>query len=253
MRKLLAVLCLPFVISGCATAVVSALGHTGITVAEDRSIGTKVDDHVIIAAINDQFLKSGHEGLVVSATVNVREGRVLLTGNVPSAEMAQEAVAAARRTKGVREVYDELIINPDATYGAAANDILIKKNMVARILLTKDIYNINYSSDVVAGNAYIIGRTKNQAELDKVLQVIRTTKGVKKVVSYLVVGNATNPQAAPVQPVTQSPVSQPSSTSAPTDGTITTESVDSNELDAPATSPIAAPSGASKSAAPTWR
>ena len=240
MRRFLAICLLPFLLPGCALFVLGAAGETGISVVENRSLGTKVDDQVVYAAVNDQFVQSGHDGLTISATVNVRHGRVMLTGNVASQELAQKAVAAAWKAKGVKEVINDLIINPDSGYGAAANDLLVKKNLVSRFIITKDVWYINYSSDVVAGNAYLLGYVQDQAELNRVLQIARTTKGVKRVVSHLLIdphahdntsSNATT-SAAPVTPVAESPT-----ISAP-------EAIDSNDITSP---------NYPTTAKPTWR
>lgn len=242
MRHLLALCLLPFVLSGCALLVLGAIGETGISVAEERSLGTKIDDYGIYAAVHDQFVKSEHDGLTIDATVNVRAGRVMLTGNMKSAEMAQQAVAAAQRAKGVKEVIDELIINPDATYTAAANDLLVKKNLVARLIIAKDVWNINYSTDVVAGTAYLLGLTKTQAEMDKVLHIARTTKGVKRVVNHLQIGDPSiSSRAAPTPVVTESPIAPATAPLPPTDGTISTEPVDSDDIAAPSSTPASTP------------
>jgi hypothetical protein len=57
--------------------------------------------------------------------------------------------------------------------------------------------------DVQGGTAYLIGRVKDQAELNRVLNVTRTTKGVKKVISHLQIStDSQNPTPAPAsQPV----------------------------------------------------
>lgn len=252
MRRFLAVCLLPFTLSGCALLVLGAAGETGVSVVEDRSLGAKVDDHVIYAAVNDQFVQSGHDGLVISATVNVRNARVMLTGHVDSQAIVDKAVAAAWKAKGVKEVYNELIVNPDAGYGQAASDILVKRNLVARFLITKDLWNINYSSEVVDGTAYIIGTVKSRAELDKVIEVARTTKGVKKVVSHLqILGTQDAPSSAPASSASPA-VTAPVASAPPTDGTIATEPVESSDLNAPASAPASSPAAPAKTT-PTWR
>ncbi len=221
MRSIIALCLLPFALCACPLLVIGAVGETGITIAESRDVGTKLDDQVMYTNINNQFIEDKNNGLTISATVNVRHGRVMLTGNVASQQLAQKAVAAAWKVKGVKEVYNDLIINPDSTYGAATNDLIVKKNLVSRFIITKNVWYINYSSDVVAGNAYLLGDVKDQAELDRVLQIARTTKGIKRVVSHLRINahahddvdNSTS-RAAPVAPVmdtTGSTVSAPDS------------------------------------------
>ena len=244
MRTLIALCLLPLALSGCALFVLGAAGETGISIAEDRSIGTKVDQ-VVYAAVQDQFVKGQHDGLVIAATVNVRNGRVMLTGNVASEQLAQAAVAAAWKAKGVKEVINHLIVNPNSTYGAAANDLLVKKNLVSRFIITKGVWYINYSSDVVAGNAYLLGYVKDHAELDRVLHIARTTKGVKQVYSHLLIDAnahtdaASTNAAAPVADVIEHDTAPATHSTVPA-----TDTIDSNDITSP---------NYPTTAKPTWR
>jgi osmotically-inducible protein OsmY len=185
MRALWVLTLLPLLLSGCAGMLVSAGTQAGIAVAENRSIGRKVDDTVIYTDLTNQFLQADKAELLGDVTFNVRYGRVMLTGNVKSEEDAARAVALSWKAKGVTEVINELIINPNATLLDTAEDVVVKRNLEARLLITKGVWVINYSIDVQGGIAYLIGRVKNQAELDRVFQIARTTKGIKRVVSHL--------------------------------------------------------------------
>jgi osmotically-inducible protein OsmY len=185
MRALLLIALLPLALSGCAGMLVSAGTQAGIAVAENRSIGRKVDDTVIFTDLTNQFLQADQAALLGDVTFNVRYGRVMLTGTVKSDEDAARAVALSWKAKGVTEVINELVVNPDKTLLDVAGDAVIKRNLEARLLITKDVWVINYSIDVQQGVAYLIGRVRDQAELDRVFRVARTTKGVKRVVSHL--------------------------------------------------------------------
>jgi osmotically-inducible protein OsmY len=164
---------------------VSAGAQAGIAAAENRSIGRKVDDTVIYTDLTNQFLQADQAALLGKVTFNVRYARVMLTGNVEFEEDAQRAVALSWKAKGVTEVINELNVNPSSSLMNVAEDSLIKRNLEARYLITKGVWVINYSIDVTNGTAYLIGRVKDQAELDRALNVARTTKGVKRVVSHL--------------------------------------------------------------------
>ncbi len=185
MRKLLLFCTLPFLLNGCAGALVSTGAQAGIAVAENRSIGRKLDDTVIYTDLANQFVQADKTELLGKVTFNVRYARVMLTGNVKSEEDAQKAVELSWKAKGVTEVINELNVSPDKTILDTAGDALIKRNLEARLLITKGVWVINYSIDVTNGTAYLIGRVKDQAELDRALNVARTTKGVKRVVSHL--------------------------------------------------------------------
>ncbi len=200
-------LALPLLTAGCISTAATVAGETGVALAENRSIGRKVDDNVIYADILNRYIQSDFENLVANVTVNVRFGRVLLTGSVPTDEVARRAVAMAWQARGVLEVINELSVSPKQTMGAAAGDVLIKKNLQGRLLITKDVWMINYSIDVVDGTAYLLGRTHDRAETQRVLDVARTTKGVKRVVNHLqVASELPDPSLSPnAQPVTSGP------------------------------------------------
>lgn len=188
MRRFLLLLTVPFLLNGCIAALVAGGTETGVTLAEDRSVGRKVDDTVIYTDITHQFLENDASKLITYVTFNIRYGRVMLTGIVPSDADAQRAVALTWKGKGVQEVINELVVSADRSYLNIANDSLIKRNLESRLLITKDVWVINYSMDVTNGVAYLIGRVKDQAEMNRVLNVARSTKGVKRVVTHLQIG-----------------------------------------------------------------
>ncbi len=234
MRKLLALLALPLLLNGCMSAVVSAGAEVAETAAENRSAGRKVDDKLLYADVYNQYSKADRADLISKVNLNTRFARVMLTGTVKSEADAQAAGELAWKAAGIEEVINEIVVDPEKSHFTTANDSLVKRNLEARLFITKDVWVINYSLDIQNGVAYIIGRVKDQAELDRVLTVCRTTKGVKRVVSHLQIsterekptpppGGAANnvdalqskPTAAPVyvpstQPLPYQPIPQDS-------------------------------------------
>ena len=198
-RQIVALSLLTTLLTGCGpVAVISAGADAGVSAAENRSIGRKVDDTVIYTDITNQFVQADESRLLRHVTFNTRYGRVMLTGNVESQDDAAKAVELSWKAKGVTEVINELVVNPDAGFLDTANDSLIKRNLESRLLITKGVWVINYSMDVQGGTAYLIGRVKDQDELDKVLNIARTTRGVKRVVSHLQINTDTmNPTPDP--------------------------------------------------------
>lgn len=183
--RFLAPILASLLLGGCAAAVVSAGTNAGVAVAQNRSIGRTVDDNIIYADLTAQFVEAEENELLTHVTFNVRFARVMLTGTVTNEAQSQRAQALAWKAKGVNEVINELIVDPNANFFDKANDSLIKRNLEGRFLITKGVWVINYSIDVQNGIAYLIGRVKDKAELDRALNVARTTRGVKRVVSHL--------------------------------------------------------------------
>ena len=113
MRRLVVLCALPLLLNGCVGALLSAGTEAGVSVAENRSIGRKVDDTVIYTDLTNQFIQADKADLLGHVTFNVRYARVMLTGNVKSEEDAQQAVALSWKAKGVTEVINELVVNPN--------------------------------------------------------------------------------------------------------------------------------------------
>lgn len=197
--RLLAPIIASLLLSGCAAAVVSAGANAGVAVAQNRPIGRTVDDNIIYADLTTQFIDAEENDLLTHVTFNVRFARVMLTGTVENEAQSQRAQALAWKAKGVSEVINELIVDPNANFFDKANDSLIKRNLESRFFITKGVWVINYSIDVQNGIAYLIGRVENKAELDRALNVARTTKGIKRVVSHLQISkDVERPSVTPI-------------------------------------------------------
>jgi len=97
--------------------VLAAVG--GPAQAADRSIGEKMDDTKITAAVKTKLAADRVKNLV-DVGVETNDGVVRLYGKVPTPEDKFEAERVARRAKGVREVVNELRVEkPDASPSAS--------------------------------------------------------------------------------------------------------------------------------------
>lgn len=196
MKQFLLLFTLPFLLSGCFGLVLSAGAEVAETAAENRSVGRKADDKLIYADVYNQFSKADRADLITKVNLNTRFARLMLTGTVKTEADKQKAEELAWKAAGISEIINEIVVNPEKSGWDTASDSLTKRNLEARLLITKDVWLINYSLDIQNGVAYIIGRVHNQGELDRVLTVCRTTKGVKRVVSHLQIStDTTNPTA----------------------------------------------------------
>lgn len=194
MRFAMLIMAACFIASGCQSVVLSGAQEGVMAVAEDRSVGQVIDDATIYGNVNHFFLQTDVNDLLAHVHVAVRQGRVLLTGAVDNPETPARAVALAWQAKGVKEVINEMEVLPDSGLVAGATDRLLDKQVEARLTVTKGVNILNYSVDVVNAKVYLIGVVATQDELNRVLQVARTTKGIREVVSYLRLPNF-QPQA----------------------------------------------------------
>ena len=177
-----------FNVFGCSPANILATGGaTGMVVAEgDRSFGTVVDDATIKINIAAKFINSD-DNLFVDISTSVLEGRVLLTGLVDNQEIRIEAVRKVWEVEGVNEVVNEIQIGNRESIKEYAQDVWITTQV--RGLAAKEIglRSISYNFETIKGKVYIVGISSRPEQLEKVIEVAKTVKGVNEIVNYVIV------------------------------------------------------------------
>ncbi len=152
--------------------------------AEDRAFDTLSADTAITFDINEILLGEQYRDLFAEISTDVYERVVLLTGTVKFDRNKQRATELVRGVKGVKRIINELQVTSDYGIGPAANDLWIETKLKVLLLGTKDIRSINYRWRSVNGTVYLIGAGRSQQELNTVLDVIRKTERVKRVVNH---------------------------------------------------------------------
>lgn len=172
-------------LSGCAGAAIGAGATTATAAAEERGLEGAVDDVKIRAEINHLWFQRDVE-MYRQVTLTIKEGRVLLTGTVPTPEARIEAVRLAWQPAGVREVLNEIqVSNGESGFTDFTRDIAISQKMKAKLLFDKEIRNINYTVDVNEGIIYLMGIAQNEGELERVIAYARDISGVRGVVNHV--------------------------------------------------------------------
>ena len=167
--------------------VLASGGATTMVVAEgDRSMGTVVDDATIKINLSTKFLRTD-SNLFVNINTNVINGRVLLTGIVNTQEIRIEAVRAAWEVNGVNEVVNEIEIGDKTTLKEYTNDLWINTQVKGLAAKTIGLRALSYNFETIKGKVYIAGITSRPEQLDSLIELIKTIKGVKEIVNYVVV------------------------------------------------------------------
>lgn len=174
-------------LAGCTAPeiVMGGAATVGVMAADERSVGTVIDDATIEADISRRYFDYHVDNLFRPVSVEVNEGRVLLTGTVKNTELAIEAVKLAWQADGVREVINEIEVGEGGDVGDYARDAWIATQLRSDLLFDKEIYALNYNIEVENATVYLIGLAQDQAELDRVVEHARTVPRVRKVVSYV--------------------------------------------------------------------
>ncbi len=185
--------CVPLVIGGAGAA-------TGYSLSQERSPGENFDDIGIRAQISQKWHEWKPE-LAEDVNATVYQGRVLITGRVPSEDWRAEAVKDSWQVENVKEVYDEVQVGPDPGFWQNTRDITVSTRLRTELLADPDVRSVNYTVTTVEGVVYIIGSARTQAELDGVLNHARNLADVHRVVSYV--------KIRPGAPEDQQPASAP--------------------------------------------
>lgn len=175
---------LSVLVSGCAGMLIGAGTSVATAAMEERGLTEAANDFAIRAKINSLWLAQNEE-LALRTNIIVSEGRVLLTGTLPTPGMRLDAVRLAWQAGGVSEVINELqVANSDGITGYA-RDGWITTQLVSRLALDRRVQSINYEMETVNGTIYLIGIAQNEAELARVRNHARDIPYVRRVVSYV--------------------------------------------------------------------
>ena len=169
------------------SSILATGGSTAMVVAEgDRSLGTVVDDATIKINIAAKFLNAGNN-LFVDINTTVLEGRVLLTGLVNNQELRIEAVRLIWEIEGVREVVNELEIGNRDSIKDYASDLWINTQARGVAAKTVGLRAVAYNFETINGKIYIAGISTNPDQLNMLIESLKTIKGVKEIVNYIII------------------------------------------------------------------
>ena len=176
------------IVIGCspASVLVSGAGTSMVVAEGDRSLGTVVDDATIKVNIAAKFINSD-DNLFVDVGTNVLEGRVLLTGLVDNQEIRIDAVRRVWEVDGVIEVINEIQIGNRATLKEYAQDIWITTQVRSVAAKAVGLRVISYNFETIQGKVYVAGITSRPEQLENLLIAIKSIKGVKEIINYVIV------------------------------------------------------------------
>ena len=174
----------PF-LPGCGPTLVAGAGASvGNAAMQERGFKKTMADTGTETKISANLFSHSAD-LFTDVSVEVYEGRVLLTGAVEKPEDRIEAVKIAWRADGVTEVINEIQARDDSDLLDAARDRWITTKLGTLITFDKQIKGVNYSIETVNGKVYLIGIAQSQAELTRVINHARSIGYVRRVINHV--------------------------------------------------------------------
>ena len=184
--RLLPLACLALVVAagplvvGCAAIVIGATVGAGTLVAMDRrSTGIRAGDQVIESNVAKAVGSRWDSG--VHLNVTSYDGKVLLTGEVPTPAVRDEIEQLAKSTEYVRAVTNELVVGPEAGLGARTQDTYITSKVKARLVEARRLDANNVKVVTERGVVYLMGLVSPD-EGSAAAEVAASTSDVVRVV-----------------------------------------------------------------------
>ncbi|MHA1599097.1 MAG: BON domain-containing protein [Alphaproteobacteria bacterium] len=186
-------------VSACTPTVLS---ETAQAAFEDRITEDQVTDLKIASGLLSRLAKKD-KNLVLDISVDVWEQRMLLTGTLDNRSTIDDVIEAAREDGRIKVIYNEIRLvsaaerderrkQSDTSGGGektgikqTVNDYWIETKIKGQLLTAKNVTSVNYRWRSVKNAVQVIGRAGSDAELTRVLDIIRATKGVTNVKHFV--------------------------------------------------------------------
>lgn len=173
------------VLTGCAPAILAGTGAVVTrSVMQERTTMDALGDAEVKVSLKNRLLKDS-TGLFTDVSADVVEGRVVLTGSVPSREQKVTATRIAWETPGVVAVTDELTVAEDAGARAYIQDAWISNRLRVALVGDMQVNSVNYSVETVDGVVHLTGLARSRGELQRVIDHAAAIPGVAKIVSHV--------------------------------------------------------------------
>jgi osmotically-inducible protein OsmY len=146
-----------------------------------RTLGARIDDSNIETIAEVNLKKASAQLAKANVTVNSYNAVVLLTGQVPTEELRQLAGATVNEINTVRQVHNELVVGPNVRFSERTYDTWLTTKVKTQLLAIGDIEGRRVRVVTEARTVFLMGLVSRR-EADRITDVVRTTRGVGKVV-----------------------------------------------------------------------
>lgn len=176
---------LALALAGCGPALLAGTGLVVTrSVMEERTTMDALQDAEVKISLKNRLLNQSGV-LFNDITVDVTEGRVVLTGSVPTREEKVTATRIAWETPGVAGVTDELTVAEDSGAVAYLEDAWISNRLRMALLGDMRVSSLNYNVETLDKVVHITGLARSRDELSRVIDRAAATPGVVRVVSHV--------------------------------------------------------------------
>ena len=184
--KILVIILVGYILSGCVGVGSKGIFGTGVTVAIDpRTLGTQIDDSIMQKSVTARILAKDKK-YFLSIKSKVIDGRIFLTGKVNSPEEKLQITKIAWETKGTRSVRNDIKVKEEFNFEQSAKDILITTQLRTALIVNKNIKATNYQIDTYKKKIYLYGIALTSEEKDLVISEAKEILDVENVIASII-------------------------------------------------------------------
>lgn len=168
-------------LSGCGVLAVGGVVAGTSVLADRRSPAVQaIDKGIELEAGNALAKRYGDDAHINITSFNQK---VLLTGEVKDADIKGQAGAYVKEMKNARSVFNELVIGPNSTFTARANDTYLESKIKTQMIFTDKLPSNSMAIVAEGSSVYLMGiLTQNEAAIAK--KLTSNVDGVKDVYAY---------------------------------------------------------------------
>jgi len=181
LKATFAVLSSALLLQGCIAGVVVGSAAVATKTATDpRSVGTQVDDGTLEARVESALSKDQQLKKDARVVATAYQGKVLLTGQSPNADLTARAKQIAMGVEGTTEVYNEIRQGTPVSLSTASTDTWITTKVRSQLLTSDTVKSSNVKVTTENGEVFLLGLVTQQ-EGQSAAQIASQVSGVKHV------------------------------------------------------------------------
>lgn len=181
LKATFAVLSSALLLQGCIAGVVVGSAAVATKTATDpRSVGTQVDDGTLEARVESALSKDQQLKKEARVIATAYQGKVLLTGQSPNADLTARAKQIAMGVEGTTEVYNEIRQGTPVSLSTASSDTWITTKVRSQLLTSDTVKSSNVKVTTENGEVFLLGLVTQQ-EGQSAAQIASQVSGVKHV------------------------------------------------------------------------
>ncbi|MBU5414129.1 division/outer membrane stress-associated lipid-binding lipoprotein [Serratia ureilytica] len=181
LKATFAVLSSALLLQGCIAGVVVGSAAVATKTATDpRSVGTQVDDGTLEARVESALSKDQQLKKEARVAATAYQGKVLLTGQSPNADLTARAKQIAMGVEGTTEVYNEIRQGTPVSLSTASSDTWITTKVRSQLLTSDTVKSSNVKVTTENGEVFLLGLVTQQ-EGQSAAQIASQVSGVKHV------------------------------------------------------------------------